>query len=326
LFLVLEGLLSTFDSRTPSRQSVTVVVPAFNEVDCVDELASRLSQVFEGEERYSWEVLIVENGSTDGTWEKLKLINQADPRFTVIRLSRNFGTDGGLTAGLDRVNSDACILMTSDLQDPPEMIPDFLRKWEAGYANVYGVITARHGTGLVRRVNSQAFYWLADKLTDGRIPRNASDFRLLDRRAYEAIRSMQERNRFVRGLAAWVGFDAIGIPMERPARHAGSSKAYSLKVLNLALRGIFAYSYVPLRLITFTGFFASALAFLGLVGGVVLWLTRGVPFGGFGTIVSLILLLFGVLTLMIGVLSEYVALVYEEVKARPHYVVSDELN
>ena len=313
------------DSDTQERKRVSIVVPAYNESDCIDELARRLTSIFDAESAYAWEAVIIENGSLDDTWEKLTAIHERDPRFKVLRLARNFRMDGGLTAGLDFVDSDACIFMTADLQDPPELIPEFLRKWEQGYANVYGVVTERQGTGPLRTFNSKAFYWLAAKLTDGRIPRNASDFRLLDRRAYEAVRSMQERNRFVRGLVAWVGFDSVGVPMERPPRFAGESKAHSLKVLELAFRGIFAHSYVPLRLITVVGVAVSALAFIGLIIGVALWVTQGVPFGGFGTIVSLVLLLFGVLAFMIGILSEYVGLIYEEVKERPNYIVADEL-
>jgi dolichol-phosphate mannosyltransferase len=312
-----------YEPESPKR--VAVVASAYNEASCVDELAQRLARVFDGESQYEWEVIVVENGSTDHTWERLQAIHYSDARFKIVRLARNFRMDGGLTAGLDFVDADACVLMAADLQDPPELIPEFLREWEQGYHNVYGVVTERNGTGPIRTFNSRAFYWLAGKLTDGRIPRNASDFRLLDRRAYKVVQSMQERNRFVRGLVAWVGFESVGVPMVRPPRFAGESKAHSLKVIELAFRGIFAHSYVPLRLITVFGVVSSLLAFMGLALSVFLWLTRGVPFGGFGTIVSLVLLLFGVLAFMLGILSEYVGLIYEEVKGRPNYVVSSTL-
>lgn len=308
------------------RKTVSIIVPAFNEEDCIEELARRLILVFDSEAAYEWEAIVVENGSTDRTWAKLKEIHASDPRFKILRLARNFRMDGGLTAGLDYASGDACVLMTADLQDPPELIPTFLRKWEEGYENVYGVVTRRQGTGPIRTLNSKAFYWLAGRLTDGRIPANASDFRLLDRRAYEAVRSMQERNRFVRGLVAWVGFESIGIPMERPPRFAGSSKAYSFKVIELAFKGIFAHSYLPLRFITIFGMALSVISIVGLIASGVFWLMQGVPFGGFGTIVSLVLLLFGVLSFMLGIVSEYVGLIYEEVKQRPNYVVSQWLN
>lgn len=304
---------------------IAVVVPAFNEEECIDELCRRLSQVFDAESTYDWEAVLVENGSEDSTWQKLQDIHASDSRFRVLRLSRNFRMDGGLTAGLDYVDADACVLMTADLQDPPELIPEFVRKWEAGFENVYGVVTERQGTGPIRSLNSRLFYWLASHLTDGRIPKNASDFRLLDRKVYESVRAMQERNRFVRGLVAWVGFRSVGVPFERPPRFAGESKAYSLKVIELALKGIFAHSYVPLRLISLFGVVLSLLAVVGLASAAVLWVTQGVPFGGFGTIVALILLVLGVLSFMIGVLSEYVGLIYEEVKGRPNYVVSESI-
>jgi dolichol-phosphate mannosyltransferase len=308
------------------RKRVSVIVPAYNESDCIDELARRLGLIFEEEEpQYDWEAIIVENGSVDDTWEKLQRIHQRDERFKVVRLARNFRMDGGLTAGLDFATGDACVLMTADLQDPPELIPTFLRKWEEGYGNVFGVVQQRHGTGPIRRFNSRAFYWLAGKLTAGQIPRDASDFRLLDKRVYEAVKKMQERNRFIRGLVSWVGFESIGVPIDRPPRFAGESKAFSRVVLDQAFRGIFAHSYVPLRLITVVGLAVSVLAFLGLIMAVGLWVFRGVPFGGFGTIVSLVLMLFGVLSFMLGVVSEYVGLIYEEVKGRPNYIVAEEL-
>ena len=303
--------------------SIAVVVPAFNEEDCIDELCRRLAQVFDSESSYRWEAIIVENGSDDSTWQRLQNIHAQDARFRVLRLSRNFRMDGGLTAGLDFVDADACVLMTADLQDPPELIHEFVRQWELGFENVYGVVTQRQGTGPIRTMNSRLFYWLASHLTDGRIPENASDFRLLDRKVYRAVRNMQERNRFVRGLVAWVGFKSVGVEFERPPRFAGESKAYSLKVVELAMKGIFAHSYVPLRLISLFGVLLSLGAVIALIGAGVLWVTRGVPFGGFGTIVSLILLVFGILAFMIGVLSEYVGLIYEEVKGRPNYLVSE---
>lgn len=305
---------------------ISLIIPAYNEEACVDELASRLASVFKQESDYDFEVFIIENGSTDSTFEKLQIIASRDPRFKILQLSRNFRMDGGLTAGLDFVKGDACVLMTADLQDPPEMIPTFLRAWENGYENIYGVITKRDGTGPLRTFNSKAFYWLAGKLTDGRIPRNASDFRLVDRKVYETVRDMRERNRFVRGLFAWVGFKSIGIPMERPPRFGGVSNAPTLKVLDLALKGIFAHSYKPLKLITVFGVSLSIFSFLSLIPLSFLWIVNGVPFAGFGTLVSFFILLIGILAFMLGIISEYVGLIYEESKARPNYIVSTTLN
>ena len=306
-----------------SKKLISLIIPAYNEEDCVDELFTRLKNIFETEPQYDFEVVIVENGSLDSTWAKLQTIAGQDSRFKILKLSRNFRMDGGLTAGLDYIKGDACVLMTADLQDPPELIPQFLRYWEQGYENIYGVITKREGTGPIRTMNSKLFYWLAGKLTDGRIPRNASDFRLVDKKVYVAVKGMTERNRFVRGLFAWAGFNSIGVPMERPPRFGGVSNAHTLKVLDLAFKGIFAHSYKPLRLITVFGFILSALSFISILPLFFLWLFVGVPFAGFGTLVGLFLLVFGIVSLMLGILSEYVGLIYEEVKARPNYVVSE---
>ena len=305
------------------KKLISIVIPAYNEEECVDELAARLKTLFETESHYDFEAIIVENGSVDSTWDKLQKIATTDPRFKILKLSRNFRMDGGLTAGLDYIKGDACVLMTADLQDPPELISEFLRKWEAGWENIYGIVTKRGGTGPIRTLNSKMFYYVADKLTDGRIPKNASDFRLVDKKVYLAIKSMTERNRFVRGLFAWAGFKSIGVPMERPPRFGGVSNAHSLKVIDLAFKGIFAHSYKPLRLITVFGIVLSAISFLAIIPLAIIWITSGVPFAGFGTIVSLFLFVLGILSLMIGILSEYIGLIYEEVKARPNYVVSE---
>jgi dolichol-phosphate mannosyltransferase len=305
-----------------NKKLISIIIPAYNEEECVDELARRLRILFNIESQYQFEAVIVENGSVDSTWEKLQEIAKHDSRFKILQLSRNFRMDGGLTAGLDYVSGDACVLMTADLQDPPELISDFLRKWEEGWENIYGVLTKREGTGPIRTINSRLFYWLAGKLTDGKLPKNASDFRLVDRKVYETVRLMSERNRFVRGLFAWVGFKSIGIPMKRPPRFGGASNAHTFKVIDLAFKGIFANSYKPLRLITIFGMVLSLTSFLSILPLGVLWIISGVPFAGFGTLVSLFLLVLGFLSLMLGILSEYVGLIYEEVKGRPNYVVS----
>jgi glycosyltransferase involved in cell wall biosynthesis len=304
-------------------KTISLVIPAYNEEDCVDELASRLKAVFASEMNYSWQVVIVENGSIDSTWVKLSKIAEDDARFKIIRLSRNFKMDGGLTAGLDYITSDACILMTADLQDPPELIPTFLRKWEEGYENIYGIVSERQGTNLIRRFNSQLFYSIASKLSDGSIPKNGSDFRLVDKKVYETVRRMTERNRFVRGLFAWVGFKSVGVPMIRPPRFAGLSNAHTFAVLDLALKGIMANSYKPLRFISLFGLSLSLFSALVLIPMIIAWLFIGVPFAGFGTIVTLILFGIGIQSLMLGVVSEYIGLVYEEAKSRPNFVVSE---
>jgi dolichol-phosphate mannosyltransferase len=212
--------------------------------------------------------------------------------------------------------------MTADLQDPPELIPEFINLWQSGYENIYGVVTKREGISWLRSFNSKLFYSLAGKLTSGRITKNASDFRLVDRKVYEAVNTMTERNRFVRGLFSWVGFRSIGVDMVRPPRFGGKSNADTLKVLDLAFKGIFAHSSVPLRLITILGFLLSVIALITLGIYVVSAVLFGVPFDGFGTLVSIALGGLAITTLLLGVIGEYVGLVYEEVKQRPNYVIS----
>lgn len=307
------------------KKLISIIVPAYNEEACVEELTRRLALVFDANPNYDFETIIVENGSIDRTWELLQQIYEKDNRFKTIQLARNFRMDGGLTAGLNYASGDAVVLMTADLQDPPELISEFIKKWEDGYENIYMVVTKRAGTGPIRTFNSKAFYWLAGKLTDDRIPKNASDFRLVDRKVYEAVREMKERNRFIRGLFAWVGFRSIGIEAERPERFGGVSNAHSLKVIDLAFKGIFSHSYIPLKLITLCGIFLSVISIVSLFGFTITWIFDGVPFAGFGTIVSLFLLIFGFLTFMLGLIAEYIGLIYEEVKQRPNFIVSTEV-
>jgi dolichol-phosphate mannosyltransferase len=308
-----------------TKKLISLIIPAYNEEACINELVKQLTAVFALNDTYNFEALIIENGSEDKTWELLQEIHKHDSRFKVIRLARNFRMDGGITAGLHYANGDAVVFMTADLQDPPELITQFIKKWEEGYENVYMQVSKRRGTGPVRSSNSRAFYWLAGKLTDNRIPKNVSDYRLLDRKVYQAVRTMNERNRFVRGLVAWVGFKSIGVEAERAERFGGVSNAHSLKVIDLAFKGIFSHSYSPLKLITVTGVTLSVSSFISLIGFSVFWILVGVPFAGFGTIVSLAVLAFGTLTFMLGIIAEYLGLIYEEVKGRPNFVVSDVL-
>ena len=303
------------------RKKVSIVIPAYNESECIDELARRLTNLFDQMPAYEFEAILIENGSEDDTFDRMLAISERDPRFRVVQLARNFRMDGGLTAGLAYVDGDAVVLMTADLQDPPELIPTFIEKWEEGYENIYGVVTFRRGTGPIRNLNSRLFYWVIGKLTGQLIPANASDFRLLDRRVYEQVRSMEERNRFVRGLVAWVGFRSIAVEHEREERFAGKSKAHTFGVLQLAIKAVFAHSQVPLVLIPLIGLGLFAASLLALVGLTIDWLTNGVPFPGFGTIVALMVMLFGILFCLLGIVSTYVGLIYDEVKGRPNFVV-----
>ena len=307
------------------RRLISIVVPAYNEEGNIDELARRLRLVFDDEPAYDFEVILVENGSADRTWERIQGVCAADSRFKSVQLSRNFQTDGGLTAGLSYASGDAAVLMCADLQDPPELVRVFLAKWAEGYENVYQVITRRVGSGFARRAASQGFYWLINKLTGGTFPRNASDFRLIDRRVYSTVNQMGEHNRFLRGMVFWTGFTSVGVPHERPERFAGKSNAGTLRMIELAIRSILSYSNVPLRLITWAGLTVSGLSFVLLLWEVFRALAYGVPFAGFGTIVSLMLLMFGFLFTMLGVVAEYVGLIYEGVKQRPNFVVREKI-
>ncbi len=267
-------------------------------------------------------MILVENGSSDRTFEKMLKLNEEDGRFKIVQLSRNFRMDGGITAGLSHASGDAAVIMTANLQDKPEVITGFIRKWEEGYENVYGIVRKRTGKGLLRRFNSFLFYKIINSMTSGLIPENVSDFRLMDRKVYEAINFMKERNRFLRGMVAWTGFKSVGVEYERARRFSGKSHAHSLHVLQLAINSIFAFSYFPIRSISFLGIALSGVSLLYLLYTVVRIFEKGVPFAGYGTIVSLIVLMFGILFFILGILGQYIAQIYEEVKQRPSYIVS----
>jgi glycosyltransferase involved in cell wall biosynthesis len=305
------------------KRLVSVVIPAFNEEDCVEELGERLAKTLNGEDAYRFEVIIVENGSTDRTWELLVQLSEADNRFKVIQLSRNFGADGAITAGLHVARGDAVVIMMADLQEPPELIPELLRKWEAGFENVYGIVLGRPDSSLLRRMNSKLYYGIAHRLSGGLITADASDFRLVDRKVVQAVLELDESNRFIRGLFSWVGFKSVGIPFERLPRFGGESKASFRSVFRLGVHGILAHSLIPIRAITVLGVVSSLIAILVLGTLTIRFFTDGVPFDGFGTIVGLNLLGFALISMSIGILGEYIALTYQEAKKRPHFVVRE---
>lgn len=305
------------------KKLISIVTPVYNEEDNLIELSRQLKKVFSKNTNYEFEVILVENGSHDKSYLICKEIVQEDSRFKILKLSRNFGADGGLTAGLNSASGDAAVIMASDLQDPPELINEFIKKWEEGFENIYQIVSKRTGTSLLRRLNSQLFYYIVNRLTGGVMPKNVSDFRLIDKKVYKTINGMQERNRFIRGLFAWSGFKSIGISFARPERFSGKSKAHTLVVLSLALKGIFAYSYIPLQFITWIGVFISSFSFCFL--GVVIFraLIYGVPFAGYGTIIGVMLLMFGFIFVFLGIVGKYIGLIYEEVKQRPNFIVSE---
>jgi glycosyltransferase involved in cell wall biosynthesis len=312
-------------SGTGAKKLISIVIPAYNEEGCVDEMASRLKKVFSANEQYDFEVIWVENGSLDSTYERILAVRKAEPRFKMLKLARNFRTDGGITAGLSVARGDAAVLMAADLQDPPEFIHTMIAKWEEGYENIYQIVSKRKGVPFLRRMNSQLFYWFVGKLTDKLIPPNVSDFRLVDRKVYQVVNSMQERNRFMRGLFAWSGFKVVGIECEREERFSGVSNAPTMRMIGLALKGIFAHSYIPLKMILGTGLLLSLLSFGLLFFYVVRTLGWGVPFPGFGSIICVMLLMFGFLFTMLGVIGEYIGLIYEEVKQRPNFIIQEKV-
>lgn len=308
----------------PKTKLISVVVPAFNEEECVDELARRLSLVAEDlVDRYRFEFVIVENGSADSTYEKLLVIHSRDPRFKILRLSRNFGIEGAVTAGLQMICGDAAVVMCADLQDPPELLPRFIERWEQGYDMVYGIVARRTDEGKLRQVLTRMFYWLINRLNEQPVPRNVSDFRLVDRKMYEALNGMHEKNRMLRAMWGWLGFNSTGIEYTRAPRHGGKSTYHLLGNILFALHGIMSSSTAPLKIIPLFGLALSSLSFLALIGFVVRWIVAGVPFSGFGTIVALMLLLFGLLFLFLGMMSEYVGIIYHEVRNRPSFIASE---
>jgi dolichol-phosphate mannosyltransferase len=231
------------------KKLISIVTSAYNEEECVEYLAQSIKKVFENLQNYNFEVIFVENGSTDRTYEKMLKIHNEDKRFKIVRLSRNFRMDGGITAGLNYANGEAVILMTANLQDKPSLIPEFIKKWEEGYEHVYAIVKSRPGKSIFRKAFSKIFYVIINYMTDDLIPKDVSDYRLIDRKIVKTINNIHERNRFMRGLFAWSGFKSTGIEFERDKRYAGKSHAHFWKVVELALKGIFAFSYKPIYFI-----------------------------------------------------------------------------
>ena len=306
--------------------TVDILTSAYNEEECLPELFTRLDKVFIDEERYSYRILVVDNGSLDSTWEVIQNHAKNNARIHGFRMSRNFSLDAAFTCGIDHAESDIAIIMTSDLQDPPESIPALLREYENGSDQVLVKIKSRSNVPLLRRILSKLFYKIGKRMTGGMLPESVSDFRLVNKKTYQAIRRLRESHRFLRGLGSWVGFKTSYIEIDRPARFAGESKWIKMSLINViahASRSIFAYSATPLMFVSFMGVFFSVLSFLGLVISSAVWLVSGVPFAGYGSIVGLIALGFSLTMLAIGILAQYLALIYEEVKQRPLYIVSE---
>ncbi len=304
------------------KKLISVCAPAYNESDCVDELVRRLGMVADAlADRYDFEFIICEHGSLDDTYAKLLKAREREPRLKIVRLARNFFAEGALTAALSFARGDAAVIMYSDLQDPPEYIPEFLKKWEEGYQNVYAIVSNRSGESKFRRFLARGYYWLVERLSERPVPRNVSDFRLVDRAMYVNYLQMPERYRPMRLMWPWLGFRSIGIETERPARGGGSSHFRLWATFHSALRTILAQTRTPLVIIPTLGIGCGVIAFLLLIFEVVRASFFGVPFDGYGSIVALMLFLFGLLFFFLWMVSEYVGMIFEEVRHRPLFIV-----
>jgi len=322
------GLVPFGPSHSGSGESgmlLSVVVPCMNEEEVLRETNRRLIFILEGIS-LSFEIIYVDDGSTDATAELLRDLQAHDPRIRVVRFSRNFGHQIAITAGLEHSSGDAVAVIDADLQDPPEVLLDFVAKWLDGYDVVYGVRTERDGETRFKLWTAKLFYRFIRKLSNTRIPLDTGDFRLMDRRVVDALLSMPERDRFVRGMVSWLGFSQAAVGYRRAPRAAGVTKFSLLKMVRFALDGIFSFSILPLRLATWTGFTASALAILG-IAVVVLGRIFGMPglVKGWSSTVIAVLFLGGVQLICMGIIGEYVGRIYGESKRRPLYIVDERM-
>ncbi|HEY57199.1 MAG TPA: glycosyltransferase family 2 protein [Anaerolineae bacterium] len=309
--------------NTQQRPTFSVVVPVYNERESLPELYRRVRAVMEslGE---PWELVLVDDGSTDGSTDLMRQLREQDPEHVrPVIFARNFGHQIAVTAGLDYARGEAVIIMDADLQDPPEVIPDLVAKWREGYQVVYAVRAAREGETWFKKTTAALFYRLIYRITDVKIPVDTGDFRLMDRQVVDVLNRMRERHRFIRGMAAWVGFRQTGVPYKRAPRFAGETKYPLRKMLKFALDAITAFSYFPLQLATYMGFASAGLAIVAIPIVVVLRLTGSQAFYGQATTLIAVLFLGGVQLISLGILGEYVGRLYDEAKDRPLYVVAE---
>jgi glycosyltransferase involved in cell wall biosynthesis len=310
-----------YHPAVPSHRSLSVVVAAFNEEAALPLLHPRLRAALDGLGMEQTRVIYVDDGSRDDTWAVLQDLAAADPTVRLLRLARNFGKEVALTAGLDQVDTDAAIVIDADGQDPPELIPAFVDKWRQGYDVVYGTRTRRDGESWFKRTTAAVFYRVINRLSDTPIPPDTGDFRLMSRRVLDALGQLRERQRFMKGLFAWVGFRQVALPYERAPRLAGATKFNYWRLWNLALEGITGFSTVPLRAATYLGIGAALVAFLygvWIIAKTALW---GDPVQGWPTMMAVILFLGGVQLIALGLIGEYLGRLYEESKQRPLYLV-----
>ena len=301
---------------------ISVVVPVYNEAGGLRAFHERTTQALEAIPRARHELVYVDDGSEDESFQALRGFADADGRVRVVKLSRNFGHQIAITAGMDHARGDCCVVIDADLQDPPEVISDLVEAWHKGFDVVYGVRSARAGESRMKLATAAAFYRLLRRIVGIEIPLDAGDFRLLSRRAMNELGRMREKDRFVRGLVSWIGFRQTGVSYERDERHAGETKYPYRKMLKFALDGITSFSSLPLRLASWLGWSTSMLAFLYILTIPIQWLA-GKTVAGFPTIMAAILFIGGVQLICLGIMGEYLGRIFNEVKPRPLYLVEE---
>ena len=308
---------------TNEKPTFSVVGPVYDEVETLRDFYDRVRAAMEaiGE---PWELVLVDDGSTDGTSEIIRDLAFDDIRVRPVLFSRNFGHQIAVTAGLDFSRGQAVVIIDTDLQDPPELISELAEKWRAGYEVVYAVRTEREGESWFKRATASAFYRVINRITEVEIPPDAGDFRLLDRKVVNALKTMREHHRFPRAMTAWVGFRQIGIPYKRAARRAGETKYPFRKMLRLAINAITGFSYFPLQLATYFGFVSAALAILAIPIVIYIRLAGRAELSGQATTLIAVLFLGGVQLISLGILGEYIGRLYDEAKNRPLYILREE--
>ena len=300
-------------------KQISLIFPVYNEEEVLPLLYKRVCRIIE-ELEYKVEVVLINDGSRDASLSLMQEFHSRDPRFKVIDFARNFGHQVAITAGIDFASGDAVILLDADLQDPPELLPQFLKKWEEGYEVVYAVRKTRQ-EHILKRAAYSSFYRILQKISNIPIPLDSGDFCLMDRRVVDTLKSMHERNRFVRGLRSWAGFRQIGLEYDRDKRQAGEVKYTMTRLMKLALDGIVSFSYFPLRIAGYTGFAISLISFLGILVYLYKKLFIGGEPQGFPTLVILVLFMGGIQLVSLGIIGEYIGRIYDEVKQRPIYVI-----
>ena len=302
---------------------LTVVVPAFNESEGLREFHRRLTSVLDGMTDLDCAVLYVDDGSRDDTWAIMCALREGDPRVATLRLARNFGKELALTAGLDHVTEGGAVVIDADLQDPPELIPDFVAHWRDGFDVIYGTRATRAGESGLKKLTASGFYRIMERLSTTPIPRDTGDFRLLSRRVLDALGQVRERQRFMKGLFTWVGFRQLSVVYHRDPRHAGQTKWNYWKLWNFAVEGITSFSTVPLRLATYCGIGIAVIAFA--YAGWIFYktLAYGDPVKGYPSLMVVVLFLGGGQLIGIGVLGEYLGRMFNETKNRPLYFLNE---